>query len=318
MLVVGIDEAGYGPTLGPLVVAASLWRIRTDRVKDDLWRHLDACVRRPPNHDDAHLTVGDSKAVFHRKKGISTLERPVLAFASAAGLPCETLTQFLHALDPDFVDAHAIPWYRELSRTLPIERSLSRFAAVAGRLRGVMDAAEVRCCGLTARVVTEDRFNARVASTRNKAAVLIEQILRLIVRAAEHAGDGDLLVRVDRLGGRANYRALLHDAFPDRHLHEVEVSETVSRYRLADARSDWFVEFSVQADSRHLPVALASMTAKYVREALMGCFNEYWRTWLPDLKPTAGYYTDARRFLSEIEPVLERSRVPRDAFVRSR
>jgi hypothetical protein len=49
-----------------------------------------------------------------------------------------------------------------------------------------------------------------------------------------------------------------------------------------------------------MPVAIASMLSKYVREALMRRFNGYWQTLLPQLVPTAGYYNDGLRFLNDI------------------
>jgi hypothetical protein len=60
------------------------------------------------------------------------------------------------------------------------------------------------------------------------------------------------------------------------------------------------------------------MLAKYVRELLMERFNAYWRTLAPELQPTAGYYTDAQRFLAAIAPLLAREDVPRERFVRAR
>ena len=75
----------------------------------------------------------------------------------------------------------------------------------------------------------------------------------------------------------------------------------------------------MQAEERHLPVALASMFAKYVRELLMGAFNHYWQQVVPGLRPTAGYYTDAMRFLADIDPALAVGRTPeRRLFVRAR
>ena len=61
-----------------------------------------------------------------------------------------------------------------------------------------------------------------------------------------------------------------------------------------------------RADGRFLPVALASMLAKYVRELLMLRLNRYFRAQMPDLKPTAGYFTDGRRYLTEIKPLMKR------------
>ena len=176
----------------------------------------------------------------------------------------------------------------------------------------------VRLVGLQARVIGERQYNARVAATRNKAAVLLEQVFSLIDYATRRCGDNDLFVRVDRLGGRSEYRDLLSLSFPDRHVHVTEQTESASRYRLAGQRNDWFIGFEVEADQKHLPVALASMTAKYLREAMMTRFNAFWQSLLPQLKPTAGYYTDAQRFLRDIEPVLARGGVPVEQFVRAR
>ena len=39
------------------------------------------------------------------------------------------------------------------------------------------------------------------------------------------------------------------------------------------------------------------MLCKYLREAFMHRFNNWWGPQLPGLKPTAGYYTDGMRWL---------------------
>jgi ribonuclease HII len=316
-LVAGIDEAGYGPTLGPLVVGATLWNFPPKLTNADCWKLLQDCVARSVRRGDWRLAVDESKTVYNRKKGISTLERSVLAFARAAGVELATLGALLLGVGARLHDA-GLPWYQDLSVPLPIDRSRSQYEAVAGRLKRTMAKAGVICRGLLAEVVTEAQFNQRVSRTRNKAAVLIEQVLRLTQSAGRNAGNQDMLVRVDRLGGRTDYRPLLTAAFPERHLHIIEVSEECSRYRLAAADNDWYIEFAVNGDKKHLPVALASMLAKYLREALMQRFNAYWQRHSSNLRPTAGYYTDARRFLKDIEPVLTDVGLARDRFVRSR
>jgi hypothetical protein len=50
-----------------------------------------------------------------------------------------------------------------------------------------------------------------------------------------------------------------------------------------------------------MSVAYASMLSKYLRESLMRRFNAYWKSQLPDLEPTAGYYNDGLRFLRDIQ-----------------
>lgn len=316
--VVGIDEAGYGPTLGPLIVGATAWNVPPKLIQADFWSVLRDCVLRGGKRGEWRLVVDDSKTIYNRKRGLAALERPVLAFSRAAGMQCEKFADFLEALGAAPNQADPLPWYRDLDLPLPLGGAASKFQAVADRLESVMNETGLLCRGLSAAVVTEDLFNFRVEQTRNKAAVVVEQVLRLIHAAGAAGADEDLFVYVDRLGGRADYRALLLAAFPDRHLHILDQSESCSRYRLAGARNDWYIEFSVDADKQHMPVALASMVAKYLREVLMDRFNAYWRTHYPDLRPTAGYYTDAQRFLAELGPALPRGAPPPERFIRAR
>lgn len=317
-LVVGIDEAGYGPLLGPLVVGASLWEAPPQLLNADYWRVLERAVARDPRHP-SRLPINDSKQLYGTRRELSVLERPVLAFARAAGLECASLAALLARLGVEPRVGSTLPWYADLGRLrLPTDPVHSGFEAAAELLRRCMLESGLRCRGLLAEVVPEDRFNQRIGATRNKAAVLAEHVLRLIARAAREAGTLDLLVRADRLGGRQDYRRLLLTAFPQRELTILEVTSARSRYRLSAAGSQWLIEFIVDADQRHLPVALASMLAKYLRELLMQRFNAYWRQHLPALRPTAGYARDARRFLAELGAGVTASGLSTERFVRQR
>lgn len=81
-LTVGIDEVGYGPFLGPLIVAA-------------------ACSRRPLRSPHR---IADSKKVFSQAKGVGTLEPAVLGF-----LPAGTFADLLERLGTPLPET---PWYR--------------------------------------------------------------------------------------------------------------------------------------------------------------------------------------------------------------
>jgi ribonuclease HII len=76
--------------------------------------------------------------------------------------------------------------------------------------------------------------------------------------------------------------------------------------------------FQPRADNEHFCVALASMASKYLRELLMVEFNQFWRTHLPDLAPTAGYPGDSRRFYRAIKPIAKQLGIPREALWRLR
>ena len=93
-------------------------------------------------------------------------------------------------------------------------------------------------------------------------------------------------------------------------------TETISTYAITDGSRTITVSFEVDADRRHLPVALASCGAKYLRELLMARLNAFFARRKPDLKPTAGYHDDAWRWLDDAAEVL--SAEEKSALVRER
>ena len=75
----------------------------------------------------------------------------------------------------------------------------------------------------------------------------------------------------------------------------------------------------MDAEECHELVALASMIGKYVRECAMKLFNDWWaRHHGPELRRTAGYGPDGRRFFREIQPTLARLKIERETVLRLR
>src|SRR5882672_10487224 len=103
MLTVGIDEVGYGPSLGPLVVAAAA-----------------APGPLPPG-----VRIGDSKKVFSQARGVGSLEPAVLGF-----IPARTYAELLSRLSSRLP---ASPWYAS-TLTLPAAPSLTGLTGSWARL----------------------------------------------------------------------------------------------------------------------------------------------------------------------------------------
>ena len=78
------------------------------------------------------------------------------------------------------------------------------------------------------------------------------------------------------------------------------------------------VAFTERAEDRWFAVALASCLAKYARELCMDSFNDYFCELQPDLRPTAGYTTDGRRWLRDARAALRGAGIERGELVRSR
>ena len=60
------------------------------------------------------------------------------------------------------------------------------------------------------------------------------------------------------------------------------------------------------------------MLCKYLRETLMHRFNHFWKTLLPALEPTAGYYGDGERFLRDIASKRKELGIRDEELVRCR
>ena len=103
----------------------------------------------------------------------------------------------------------------------------------------------------------------------------------------------------DKHGGRNYYTALLQHHFSEHWIEPVFESHAESRYEWGPPEARVRVTFRMNGE-RFLPTALASMTAKYLRELAMRAFNEFWCARVPDLRPTAGYPMDSHRFRKAI------------------
>jgi hypothetical protein len=180
-----------------------------------------------------------------------------------------------------------------------------------------MQRAEARCEAMWCRVIDADELNRSVARSGSKADVNFNAAVGLIDQIWSRWPDQHPRVVIDRHGGRTRYAAGLQRALAPCQVDVVAETPTLSRYQLSRGGSKLTVSFATEADARFLPVALASMIAKYARELLMLRLNRFFRAQLPQLKPTAGYFGDAPRYVTEIKPVMRRLRLSPAQLVRN-
>ncbi len=319
VLLVGIDEAGYGPVLGPLVATAMAFEAPAELVDASLWDVLRRSVSERVSTRDRRVAIVDSKKLHRGDDGLAHLERSALAAIAAFSSPPASLRGLLHLLAPHVLGMLAeYPWYREADPALPLAAD-----ADAARLAGeclARDAAVhgVRLAGLWSEPLPEGHYNRLVGRTRNKAVVLLGQTLRLVQRVAEAFPDRTIHYLIDKQGGRGHYREALMRAFEGRTVQVVNECDQTSVYVLHGAAPPWSFTFAAQGESRHLPVALASILSKYQREVFMNAFNSFWRRHAPQVAPTAGYYVDGQRFLRDADEAIRRLGVDRALLVRSR
>ena len=312
LIYAGIDEAGYGPLFGPLTIGRVVMAIEHGeprRPSPDLWHELRMAVCRRVSKRRGRVAVNDSKKIYSRSSGLIRLEESVLTFAALCGHRPTTVDQWLDILgETDHHDLSDLPWYAPSAEhpweALPSACTDGELAIARSMLGTAAKAARVRVVDLAAAVVYEDRFNRMVKATRSKAAASFTFVAAHLDAIWNRFGESDPTVIVDRQSGRTHYRELLQQTFPNAHLTVEDESDERSAYRLETEKRRMTIRFEVEADCDHMPVSLASMVSKYTRELLMARFQSWFRRRAPDVKPTAGYASDAKRFWKQIQPHL--------------
>lgn len=366
LIVCGIDEAGYGPLLGPLCVSMATLRIEDWNEGDrapDLWKLLGSAVARaggvpaaaaggaggaggakpkkPARKSVGRILVDDSKKLKLSNDGkrhpLTHLERGVLSFLLCKegidGL--EGGGQDVPASDAALLRAMGVTipsqeWYHPDTSACPCACTLGELLIGTNVLRRAMADAGVSCLGMSCRAMCEREFNEVVQAAGTKAAATEAALVSHLwyawqqwggkgegegtKRRSDEATKGEeekkgvsatsLRVVCDRQGGRTQYGGLLARAFPEARVVTLEERPERCRYEVASRDRAMVVQFMPEAESHHMPVALASMMAKLTRETLMGRFNRYWNARLPELKPTAGYRQDGWRWLTDAAAVL--------------
>jgi len=309
MILAGVDEAGYGPLLGPLVVGCAAFAIpdtsdaATDQPLPDLWKLLAKCVGKKRSAGGNRLHINDSKQVYSPASGLKELERSVLSMAAAWTAAPAHLRQLLEMLAPHVLaDLPEYPWYQDRAdEPFPFQQQAISVAMIANALKVELARAKIQCAHLAARVVLERQLNRMLAATRNKASVLFSTSAIHLDYLLRTYGQHNLVIFCDRQGGREHYGYLLRQMFEDWALTIVQEADGCCEYHLKQSGHTVRLLFREKAEEQCMSVALASMISKYLRETLMHRFNGFWLNHLPGLPPTAGYYTDGMRFLRDID-----------------
>ncbi len=318
-IVAGIDEAGFGPMLGPLVVSGVAFRVPDDRVDGCLWKTLRSSCTRKNTKNNQRLVIADSKQLYHCREDLHQLERPVLVLLGAGGKTPRTWRGLLDEVSPEAApQLDGYPWYSVSDFPIPAGEGVGDLPTRTNAVRSDLADNQIELAGIFCDPMPEAHFNGLVEKIGNKSLLVMGRVFRLVDRIINCCTGGQVRICVDHLGGRVRYREPLQTAFPHFALEIIEETPDRSAYRLRDKTRTCDIEFKVKGEQDSFAVALASMCSKYIRELYMRSFNDYWCGQHDGLKPTAGYYTDAQRWLEDAAPALKRLSIDRKTLVRSR
>lgn len=331
----GFDEAGLGPTLGPLVVGGLITSVRGDRDParepvDDLSGPLAAIVG-PPGTRDGRLELGDSKKIHTGTRKLARLERTALAtVAWVHGRVPRDVPELLALVDLDDFEApgdRRAPWFSALDEDLPVAVERGEVEELGARLSSAAAAAGIRPLWFGADLISAARINreleAEAAREGTKNTWATHCVLRVLRRAVESVEAPRLSLWCDKAGGRAAYEEPLRRALPlDRLGSFARLAELRERshYRLELAAPKRRLElgFVMGGDRLDPRISWGSILAKYLRELSLRAFNRYFAARVNGLRPTAGYPQDARRFIAAVDAALGPEALDRAMWIRSK
>jgi hypothetical protein len=333
---IGIDEAGYGPNLGPLAVALSVWEVEAKAENGkrkaenepvlpiDLYKLLADSVTRESSV--GRIAIADSKQLYQPGGGLARLERAVHAALQVSGQARGSWSDLLETLfaDPEG-RRHDLPWQRTFDCPLPVDVDVDEVNRLGTQLADTCQAARLRLLGLRARLVFPRQFNEMTVRYNSKGAALSHTTLGLLREALaemvqKQGGSrfpASTQIVCDKHGGRNRYGPLLATHFPAEAIEMLVEGRAESCYQWGSPESPVEICFRTRGES-FLPTALASMTAKYLRELAMVSFNRFWQAQVAGIRPTAGYPLDAKRFRAEIITVQQQLGISDNDLWRSR
>ncbi|NNE20319.1 MAG: hypothetical protein HKN10_17760 [Myxococcales bacterium] len=305
MLVMGVDENGLGPRLGPLVATSVL--LETSR-----YGRAALCERGLGlGLTDSKETGGFGRMAFAESVALALVER------GGAGVPASVDGFFdrvapesrprLRACCPDEATARQC-W--------AVDPSLPMFGGSAAQGKRLLDEligrSSLRIVDVQSRVACAGVLNAKHSDGKNKLAVDLELFEDLIASAHLRHG-APLLVLCGMIGGIRDYAARFSRFDSDR-VEALANRRGQRRYAVQDLGE---LRFEVHADARHLPVALASIVGKYLREVCMHRIGEFYREDAPELTLASGYHDPVTtRFIDATERSRRRLGIAPDCFQR--
>lgn len=223
---VGTDEAGYGPKLGPLVVVATVWHVPESSLDElgevDLFERFNGAVIRPNGkpskrqsaRSTEHIAVGDSKALYSSGDPLTQLETAAIAFFEAGTnhRACDSFSQWLQELP-------CRDWSPTATATLPVDTEVEHLTRATALIAREFEQTGSRLANVAAKVVYPPLFNDGCRQAGNKATFLSQTTLELAATALAEAqaktGEAEALILCDKHGGRGSYGALLPQAFAE-------------------------------------------------------------------------------------------------------
>jgi len=333
MIIVGIDENGYGPILGPLIITASAFKVEK---RGNLWQILN--ISKNPDNYPERVVVTDSKKLFSRNslRCRRAGEKTVAIFFSLLfkKLPKEPDSFFSKillnfSLFPKLClesKTRYKPCWGKISLPLWLKDIVVRGFSLAKIEKGIIKESEelkkklkekkIKFLGLKTICVCPFQFN-KLAKEKNKSYLNYLQFEKLIFYFLQKK-EKKFFIFADKIGGRKDYFFYLKSGLlKDWDCRILEESGEVSSYELNLKNKRANISFLQNGEEKEFPVALSSLFGKYTREIFIKRINRFFQNYNPELKSVSGYRDPlTKEFIKRTENLREELKINENCFLR--
>jgi ribonuclease HII len=276
VFVIGVDENGLGPRLGPLVATAVV-------IEVDAYKKVELSeIGRLFGITDSKATSGFGKMRWVETVALALIERlfgqcpadvdSLLNLVALDGL------DGLQGVCPSLSKAQC--WSKKVA--LPAFRGqIEKGREVLQKL----DEARIKITWVRSAIACAFVLNREVKRLGSKFTVDLSLFERLLL-AGRASTSADIDAYCGLVGGIRKYCNYFHH-LEQRHIEKIEEIPGRSAYTIDGIGR---IAFEFDADQYHLPVSLASMVGKYLRELLMERQNQYYLERDPLLRRVSGYH----------------------------
>ncbi len=298
----GIDENGMGPRLGPLVVTSVLTRVDEAGMTLATSKPKGAIAKR----------IGDSKALVAFEDS-ALGEAWARAIARRAGVEPTTPGELLAELAIDSASELQAPCPRhhaDLCWSTTGERFLADEKTVEDCTRDLakLEARGVHVLRARTAIVCTRKLNDGAARGLSRFDMDLHAMERLSLLARDEVGD-EVYALCGKVGGFDFYGTRFGPLAGYLHSALVE-GRARSDYKIPGVGRLAFVR---DADDSHLVVGLASLVGKWVRDQMMRRVVRWHRAHHPDLPEASGYHDPVTTRFVEATALLRKKKRLEDA-----
>lgn len=292
--IVGIDENGLGPVLGPLVVTG----ISAECADPECWL----------------AGIKDSKSLFisGNRNSFSRMEQINLSlFQAVFGRAPDSPEDFLGKIGGGNRCAEKQPLcWQGFSRRMVFSSGLTSGEAVVALDRWMQEN-RFFIRDIRTHISCPRRLNELFSQGYSKHLVDFLGFAEIIKKLAKE----DAEIWAGKIGGMKNYLAFLRYGFPEYKTTTLQETPACSSYLLTNRHRRLKIGFHLDVEKVSVLACLSSIVGKYVRELFMESINQA----LGNRKRVSGYRdVRTRSFLSRILSRPDRLGVPLDCLIRKK